>query len=232
MWFTGEAKIYVNGRVECNNLIYTHHRKPDEADTLPHKIVKKYAPSNKPYITVWCAMNSEIYIGPYFYNGEMTPEIYKENLEKFVKELRYVTSETEHPIFIHDDSKIHSSADVTAYLEKEFPHHWVGTGSSYANWPRHSPDLNPVNFFLWGYIKSRVFKTPIQDGNLDELKERIQYAFKNVTKDLLEESIEDYKARLERVEYHEGNLVDATVYGEELDYSKIRAWGMYAWPYY
>ncbi|PNF41577.1 hypothetical protein B7P43_G12103 [Cryptotermes secundus] len=38
-------------------------------------------------------------------------------------------------------------------------------------WPPRSPDLTPLNFFLWGYVKSSVFRTPI--NGLDDLKTRI-----------------------------------------------------------
>ena len=38
-------------------------------------------------------------------------------------------------------------------------------------WPPRSPDLTPMDFFLWGYLKSKVYITPPQ--NLVELRERI-----------------------------------------------------------
>ncbi|GBO40468.1 hypothetical protein AVEN_267533-1 [Araneus ventricosus] len=30
----------------------------------------------------------------------------------------------------------------------------------YVEWPPCSPELNPLDFFLWGYIKQRVYETP------------------------------------------------------------------------
>jgi hypothetical protein len=30
-------------------------------------------------------------------------------------------------------------------------------------WSPHSPDLTPLDFFLWGYVKDRVFMTPVND---------------------------------------------------------------------
>ncbi|GBN68746.1 hypothetical protein AVEN_148774-1 [Araneus ventricosus] len=38
-------------------------------------------------------------------------------------------------------------------------------------WPPHSPDLNPLDFFLWGYIKQRVHAT--YPPTLQELRNRI-----------------------------------------------------------
>lgn len=231
MWFTGEARFYLNGRVECHNLVYTKTRKTDDCINWPHRVVGKYTPSTEPCVTVWAAMNSELSIGPFFCDGELTSEKYTEILKKFVESLRPLTSSIDHPIFIHDDSKIHANSDVTNYLEKQFPHHWIGTGSSYGVWPHHSPDLTPINYFLWGYLKSRAFKTELKEGGLEELKKRISDAFKNVTSDLLEESVEEYKTRLERVIKTNGELVDASIYGLEVDFDKLNAWTLYAWPY-
>ena len=30
-------------------------------------------------------------------------------------------------------------------------------------WPARSPDLTPLDFFLWGYLKSKVYVTPPRD---------------------------------------------------------------------
>ena len=38
-------------------------------------------------------------------------------------------------------------------------------------WPPHSPDLTPLNFFLWGYLKSKVYAGDPQ--NLDQLNHGI-----------------------------------------------------------
>jgi hypothetical protein len=40
-------------------------------------------------------------------------------------------------------------------------------------WPARSPDLQACNFFLWGYLKSKVFSAP-PPQNIPELKHRIQ----------------------------------------------------------
>ena len=39
-------------------------------------------------------------------------------------------------------------------------------------WPARTPDLNPLDFFLWGYLKSKVFLMPPE--NLAELERRIR----------------------------------------------------------
>jgi len=38
-------------------------------------------------------------------------------------------------------------------------------------WPPNSPDLNPVDYKIWGLLQERVYKTSIKD--VDELRRRI-----------------------------------------------------------
>jgi len=39
-------------------------------------------------------------------------------------------------------------------------------------WPPNSPDLNPVDYRVWGLLQEKVYKTRITD--LDELKQRLR----------------------------------------------------------
>ena len=51
-------------------------------------------------------------------------------------------------------------------------------------WPPRSPDLTLCDFFLWEYIKDRVFVPPLP-VSLNELKQRITTAAASVDKDIL-----------------------------------------------
>ena len=33
---------------------------------------------------------------------------------------------------------------------------WIGRGGP-TSWPPRSPDVTPLDFFLWGYVKTKVF---------------------------------------------------------------------------
>ena len=45
------------------------------------------------------------------------------------------------------------------------------------SWAPSSPDLNPCDFFLWGYMKELVYK-PLPTS-LHQLKEKITLTFRN-----------------------------------------------------
>jgi hypothetical protein len=51
-------------------------------------------------------------------------------------------------------------------------------------WPPRSPDLTPLDYFLWGYVKARVYHT--RPENPEELKDRIRNVFASVDAAMLE----------------------------------------------
>jgi len=52
----------------------------------------------------------------------------------------------------------------------------------------------PPNFFLWGYVKDKVFSTPVP--NITSLKARITDAFATITEDMLENTWREIDYRL------------------------------------
>ena len=69
-----------------------------------------------------------------------------------------------------------------------------------AFWPPRSPDLTPCDFFLWGFVKDRVFVPPLP-LNLDDLKQRIRQAVASVDADMLQRVLDklDYRMDVCRV---------------------------------
>jgi hypothetical protein len=70
-----------------------------------------------------------------------------------------------------DSAPPHWGLQVRACLDRTFPGTWIGREGT-TPWPPRSPDITPQNFFLWGYIKSNVFRTPV--NGLDDLKSHIR----------------------------------------------------------
>jgi hypothetical protein len=66
--------------------------------------------------------------------------------------------------------------------EREFPRPRLGRGGPIA-WPPRSPDLTPLDFFLWGYVKDQVNRQRV--NMLDELKAWITAEMANVIKAML-----------------------------------------------
>ena len=54
----------------------------------------------------------------------------------------------------------HFTLLVCEWLDHHFPARWIGRGGPVV-WPARSPDLTPLNYFLWGCMKEKVYETEI-----------------------------------------------------------------------
>ncbi|GBN09587.1 hypothetical protein AVEN_211233-1 [Araneus ventricosus] len=54
---------------------------------------------------------------------------------------------------------------------------WIGRGGSVL-WPARSPDLTRLDYFLWRYVKSLVYETPVNSA--EDLVARIAAAARKV----------------------------------------------------
>ena len=52
-------------------------------------------------------------------------------------------------------SPAHSARRITEVLNNGFEDRWIGQSSN-TKWPAHSPDLKPLDFYLWGTLKQQV----------------------------------------------------------------------------
>ena len=77
-------------------------------------------------------------------------------------------------------------------MDATFSNRWAGRDGP-TPWPPQSPDITPLDRFLWGYVKDKVFSTPVPD--ITNLKARITDAFAAITEDMLENTwrVIDYR---------------------------------------
>ncbi|GBM97255.1 hypothetical protein AVEN_264451-1 [Araneus ventricosus] len=67
--------------------------------------------------------------------------------------------------FQHDGAPAHYSVDVRPHLNATYGQQWIGRGGP-VFWPARSPDLNSLDYFLWGYVKSLVYETPVNSAEV------------------------------------------------------------------
>ena len=79
--------------------------------------------------------------------------------------------------FQHDGAPAHFALDVREYLNNVFPNHWIGRGSP-VQWPPRSPDLTPMDFFIWVEMKCLVYETLIDTP--EELVSHVAEAAANI----------------------------------------------------
>ena len=61
-------------------------------------------------------------------------------------------------------------------------------------WPPNSPDLNPVDYKIWGVLQERVYKTKIRD--VAHLKERLIEEWTKFDQIIIDGSINQWRKRL------------------------------------
>ena len=70
--------------------------------------------------------------------------------------------------------------------------------SRFANitWPPRSPDLSICDYFLWGYLKARVYEH--KPRTLDDLKEAIRVEVAQIDRAMLERVEANFQERLQK----------------------------------
>lgn len=79
--------------------------------------------------------------------------------------------------FLHNSAPPHFSLVARQYLTERFANQWIGRDGP-ITWPARSPDLDPLDFYLWGHLKSIVYSTPV--ANVQLLRQRIQQACEQI----------------------------------------------------
>jgi len=95
---------------------------------------------------------------------------------------------------MQDGAPPHLSCFVTDVLNERFPDAWIGRGGPIP-WPHRSPDLSPLDFFLWVYIKNIVYGEKIR--NIQYLQERITSAIETVTRYMIQKMWQEMEFRLD-----------------------------------
>lgn len=180
MWFSDEALFHLSGRVN-------RHKTRFWGKEIPVEIREHQ--SDSPNLVVWCAMSIVGLIGPCFFkkeNGDaenVNGANYLHMLQNFfLPKLSQVAVNRDEVIFQQDGAPAHYSRDVRTFLDEKFPDRWIGRRGP-IEWAPRSPDLTPCDFFLWGYIKSRVYAT--KPADLSILENRIRDECGSITPDML-----------------------------------------------
>ena len=72
--------------------------------------------------------------------------------------------------FMQDGTTAHTASASRQWLRENFAERVVSLKTDFVC-PPYSPDLNPLNFFLWGYLKDSVYTD--KTNYIEELKNAI-----------------------------------------------------------
>ena len=158
-------------------------------------------------------MSGTAIYGPIFIEGNVTKESYGAVLEEFIASLygTYDGRDFDRIWFMKDGATTHTAHQSLAILHEHFgPRIFSGRyPQSYGcgvDWPPYSPDLNPCDYFLWGYLKGRVYKDAPM--TLDALKQAITREIEAITPETLRKVMLNFRKRLILVQEQGGRHIE------------------------
>ena len=191
VWFSDESHFLLSGHVCKQNMRFW-------ASEQPHCFAEKPLHSEK--VTVWCAMSSHGVIGPYVFSDTVNSERYLAMLNnKFIPELNRRSIDMNNVWFMQDGATPHTATNVLDALYEKFGDRVISRKYPEAKdcgvtWPAYSPDLNPCDFFLWGYLKSLVYKPKPTDTSM--LLRNIRREVRKISVDICANVINSFKERV------------------------------------
>ncbi|GFV15887.1 uncharacterized protein TNCV_988701 [Trichonephila clavipes] len=78
------------------------------------------------------------------------------------------------------------------------------------NWPPKSCDLTPLDYLLWGYVKSLVYADKPQ--TLDHLEDNIRRVIADIRPQMLEKVIENWTSRLDYIRASRGSHMPEIIF--------------------
>jgi len=83
----------------------------------------------------------------------------------------------------------HHARDTVQLLQQETP-----AFISPDLWPPNSPDLNPVDYRIWGLMQQHLYKTPVHDTI--DLNKRLIDTWASIPQCVVDEAVDQWTARL------------------------------------
>ena len=91
-------------------------------------------------------------------------------------------------------------------LREMFPGHLISLRGD-IGWPDRSPDLNPCDFFLRGYLKSKVYSNCPQ--SIEQLKDAIRQEITAIPHEMTRRVIDNFRERLRQcIDNNRSHLTD------------------------
>ena len=180
--FTDEASFTRDGVNNSRNVHTWSHDNPHE--TRVTNFQRRFS------VNVWRGVIGNRLIGPFVFDNNLTGNTYeaflRNELPGLLEDIPLMVRSQMY--FQHDGAPPHYTRHVREYLNEFFPNRWLGRGGPVA-WPPRSPDLTPLDYYLWGHMKTLVYETKVDSR--EALRDRIF-------------------AAAEHIRNHPGNIASAT----------------------
>jgi hypothetical protein len=172
-------RIYANVGVKKNvpSKRLLKGRKHFSQSVMVSVAVSKLGKTSPFFVVPKAKVNSSYYCEEVLERG-LLPEIRKLSGEDFT--------------FQQDGAPAHRSRQTIAFLGQNVP-----AFIEPENWPPNSPDLNPVDYSIWGSLQQLVYREKIRD--VMHLKEVITRCWNELSQNLMDSAIDQWSKRINLV---------------------------------
>ena len=192
VWFTDEAHFYLSGHVSSQSAFYWGRSPPEYVLERPLHAEK---------CTAWAALSTQGIIGPiWFVDDEnetttINAERYMGVLKQFFVKLKRKHVDVDSQWFMQDGATPHTANCTLQWLRSKFQDRIISRRTT-VEWAPHSPDLNPCNFYLWGYLKAVSYRG--KPADLEELKQAVEETVRGIPMATCKAVIANFAKRVER----------------------------------
>ena len=192
IWFTDEKLFHVAPPVNLqNDRLYAKagtRKKQLSADRL---LRKRSTFSKSAMVSVGVSLlgyTNLIFIDP---GVKINGSYYRDTLlrQQLLPAIRSVSGDFF--TFQQDSAPAHRARETVALLSAETPDF-----ISPQDWPPNSPDLNPVDYAIWGILQERVYRCQIRD--VDHLKERLIEEWRRFDQNIIDRAVNQWRDRLRK----------------------------------
>ncbi|GFW72040.1 uncharacterized protein TNCV_4789281 [Trichonephila clavipes] len=153
-------------------------------------------------------------ICPYFfkndegYNVTVNGDLYRAMITNFfIPELN--NHDVQELWFQQDGATCHTARATIDLLKDTFGDRLFSRFGP-VNWPPRSCNLTPLDYFLWGYVKSLVYADKPQ--TLDHLEDNIRRVIADIRPQMLEKVIENWTSRLDYIRASRGSHMPEIIF--------------------
>lgn len=154
-------------------------------------------------VNYWCAILGNRVLAVHFYHGNLTGARYIQLLEEVL-----LPAIDDLPLnvrmqlmFQQDGAPAHNARDVAGFLNRHFPDRVISTNGTVA-WPARSPDLSPLDFFLWGNLKDKLYTD--RYASVEDMCNTVTEILHNIHHNTIARAVNDLHRRTHACIYVDG----------------------------
>lgn len=171
--------------------VFNSHNFHFWADENP-RAFREFGHQRRFSVNVWLGILNLRVVGPIFLPNRLNAIEYVNVLEEVLDNVPLQLRPN--MLYMNDGAPAHNARISRDWLDENFPNRWIGRNGP-ISWPARSPDMNPLDFFVWGFLKEKVYATP--PANEQEVINRINATVQLITPHMLQRVLNSLPRRLQ-----------------------------------